>query len=132
MHPPEFLARVVTHIPDPGQVMQRYDGWYASRSRGTRRRQASDAGASRRRRWSGTERARPWNRASGPMMRSSSGHWPRSTGGTRPRRSCTGWSRKRGRRICARTCWRWGMPPWAGLTPPSTTWSGRTRPARLA
>jgi hypothetical protein len=41
--PLEFLARVVTHIPDPGQVMQRYYGWYASRTRGTRRRQASDA-----------------------------------------------------------------------------------------
>ena len=35
--PLEFLARVVTHIPDPGQVMQRYYGWYASRTRGTRR-----------------------------------------------------------------------------------------------
>ena len=33
--PLEFLARVVTHIPDPGQVMQRYYGWYASRPRGT-------------------------------------------------------------------------------------------------
>ena len=36
--PLEFLARVVTHIPNPGQVMQRYDGWYASRTRGARRR----------------------------------------------------------------------------------------------
>ena len=41
--PLEFLARLVTHIPDPGQVMQRYYGWYASRTRGTRRRQAHDA-----------------------------------------------------------------------------------------
>jgi hypothetical protein len=41
--PLEFLARLVTHIPDPGQVMQRYYGWYASRTRGARRRQASDA-----------------------------------------------------------------------------------------
>jgi hypothetical protein len=41
--PLEFLARVVTHIPDPGQVMQRYYGWYASRTRGTRRRQAEAA-----------------------------------------------------------------------------------------
>lgn len=30
----EFLARLVTHIPDPGQVMQRYYGWYAGRTRG--------------------------------------------------------------------------------------------------
>ena len=30
----EFLARLVTHIPDKGQVMQRYYGWYASRTRG--------------------------------------------------------------------------------------------------
>ena len=39
-HPLEFLARLVTHIPNPGQVMTRYYGWYASRTRGTRRRQA--------------------------------------------------------------------------------------------
>jgi hypothetical protein len=31
--PLEFLARLVTHIPEPGQVMQRYYGWYASRAR---------------------------------------------------------------------------------------------------
>ncbi len=37
--PLEFLARVVTHIPNPGQVMQRYYGWYASRTRGARRQQ---------------------------------------------------------------------------------------------
>ena len=43
MDPLEFLARLVTHIPEPGQVMQRYYGWYASRTRGARRRQASDA-----------------------------------------------------------------------------------------
>ena len=34
----EFLARLVTHIPDPGQVLTRYDGWYANRTRGIRRR----------------------------------------------------------------------------------------------
>lgn len=28
MDPLEFRARLVTHIPDPGQVMQRYHGWY--------------------------------------------------------------------------------------------------------
>lgn len=38
--PLDFLARVVTHMPNPGQVMPRYDGWYASRTRGARRRQA--------------------------------------------------------------------------------------------
>jgi hypothetical protein len=27
----EFLARVVSHIPNKGQVLQRYYGWYASR-----------------------------------------------------------------------------------------------------
>ena len=37
--PLEFLARVVTHIPNPGQVMHRYYGWYASRTRGARRQQ---------------------------------------------------------------------------------------------
>ena len=43
--PLEFLARLVTHIPDLGQVMQRYYGWYASRTRGRRRQQANDAAA---------------------------------------------------------------------------------------
>jgi len=38
--PLEFLARLLTHIPDPGQAMPRYYGWYASRTRGTRRRPA--------------------------------------------------------------------------------------------
>ncbi len=33
----EFLARVASHIPDKGQVLQRYYGWYASRTRGIRR-----------------------------------------------------------------------------------------------
>ena len=41
VNPLDFLARLVTHIPNPGQVMTRYDGWYASRTRGTRRRQAT-------------------------------------------------------------------------------------------
>ena len=36
--PLEFLARVLTHIPDKGQVTTRCYGWYASRSRGMRRR----------------------------------------------------------------------------------------------
>jgi len=40
--PLEFLARLVTHIPNPGQVMQRYYGWYASRTRGTRRRRVPE------------------------------------------------------------------------------------------
>ena len=39
--PLEFLARLLTHSPDPGQVMMRYYGWYASRARGMRRRQAA-------------------------------------------------------------------------------------------
>ncbi len=33
----EFLARVVSHIPNKGQVLQRYYGWYANRTRGIRR-----------------------------------------------------------------------------------------------
>ena len=33
----ECLARVASHIPDKGQVLQRYYGWYASRPRGMRR-----------------------------------------------------------------------------------------------
>jgi len=39
----EFLARVVSHIPNKGQVLQRYYGWYASRVRGMRRK-AAEAG----------------------------------------------------------------------------------------
>jgi len=34
----EFLARVVSHIPTKGQVLQRYYGWYANRTRAIRRR----------------------------------------------------------------------------------------------
>lgn len=32
----EFVARVVSHIPDKGQVLQRYYGYYANRTRGVR------------------------------------------------------------------------------------------------
>ena len=46
--PLEFLARIVTHIPNPGQVMQRYYGWYASRTRGARRQSGRAAGRPRR------------------------------------------------------------------------------------
>jgi len=37
VHALEFLARVVSHIPNKGQVLQRYYGWYANRTRGIRR-----------------------------------------------------------------------------------------------
>lgn len=43
--PLEFLARLLTHIPDPGQVMTRYCGWYASRTRGMHRRPAAGGAA---------------------------------------------------------------------------------------
>ena len=36
--PLEFLARVLVHIPDKGHVTTRYDGCYANRPRGMRRR----------------------------------------------------------------------------------------------
>ena len=39
----EFLARVTSHIPNKGQVLQRYYGWYSSRQRGTRRQAHGDA-----------------------------------------------------------------------------------------
>lgn len=39
--PLEFLARVVTHIPNKHQVMTRYYGWHANRSRGARHRAAA-------------------------------------------------------------------------------------------
>ncbi len=38
----EFLARITSHIPDKGQVLQRYYGWYASRTRGIRRRAGTE------------------------------------------------------------------------------------------
>lgn len=43
LDPLEFLARVVTHIPDKRQVMTRYYGWYANRPRGVRRKLAADS-----------------------------------------------------------------------------------------
>ena len=42
--PMEFLARVLVHIPEKGQVTTRYYGWYANRPRGMRR-QAEPAAA---------------------------------------------------------------------------------------
>ena len=38
----EFLARVASHIPNKGQVLQRYYGWYANRTRGIRRRAGTE------------------------------------------------------------------------------------------
>jgi hypothetical protein len=43
--PLEFLARVLVHIPDKGQVTTRYDGWYANRPRGMRGTAATAAAA---------------------------------------------------------------------------------------
>jgi hypothetical protein len=34
LDPLEFLARLVTHIPDKRQAMTRYYGWFANRPRG--------------------------------------------------------------------------------------------------
>jgi hypothetical protein len=34
---PAFITRLVAHIPDKGQVLQRYYGYYANRTRGERR-----------------------------------------------------------------------------------------------
>jgi hypothetical protein len=39
----EFLARLTSHIPDKGQVLQRYYGWYSSRQRGKRGKANGDA-----------------------------------------------------------------------------------------
>jgi hypothetical protein len=38
-----FLARVVSHIPNKGQVLQRSYGWYANRTRGSRRQAGGEA-----------------------------------------------------------------------------------------
>jgi hypothetical protein len=45
LDPLEFLARIVTHIPDKRQVLTRYYGWYANRVRGTRKKLAGEANA---------------------------------------------------------------------------------------
>jgi Putative transposase len=45
LDPRAFLARVLTHIPDKGQVTTRYYGWYANRTRGLRRQVESAAAA---------------------------------------------------------------------------------------
>jgi hypothetical protein len=42
LDPLEFLARLITHIPDKRQVMTRYYGWYANRVRGTRKKLAEN------------------------------------------------------------------------------------------
>jgi len=39
----EFLARLTSHIPDKGQVLQRYYGFYSSRQRAKRRKANGDA-----------------------------------------------------------------------------------------
>ena len=39
----EFLARLTSHIPNKGQVLQRYYGFYSSRQRGKRRKANGDA-----------------------------------------------------------------------------------------
>lgn len=36
----QFIARLVAHIPDKGQVLQRYYGYYANRTRGERQQAA--------------------------------------------------------------------------------------------
>ncbi len=41
----DFIARLVAHIPDKGQVMQRYYGHYANRTRGARRKAEEAAAA---------------------------------------------------------------------------------------
>ena len=51
----EFLGRLVTHIPDRGQVLTRSYGWYANRTRGIRRR----AGGRARGRAGGADAAPP-------------------------------------------------------------------------
>jgi hypothetical protein len=40
-----FIARLVAHIPDKGQALQRYYGYYANRTRGERRKAEAAAQA---------------------------------------------------------------------------------------
>jgi hypothetical protein len=39
----EFLARVLDHVPDPGQQLLRYWGWYSNAARGRRQRRSGAA-----------------------------------------------------------------------------------------
>jgi hypothetical protein len=41
----DFVALVAAQIPDKGQVLQRYYGYYSSRARGMRRKAAKEAGS---------------------------------------------------------------------------------------
>ncbi len=41
----EFLARVLDHVPDPGQQLLRYWGWYSNAARGRRERVEGRASA---------------------------------------------------------------------------------------
>jgi len=41
--PTAFIARLVAHIPDKGQALQRYYGYYANRTRGERRRAQAES-----------------------------------------------------------------------------------------
>ncbi len=41
----EFLARVLDHLPDPGQQLLRYWGWYSNAARGRRERQQGEPSA---------------------------------------------------------------------------------------
>jgi hypothetical protein len=43
--PLDFIALLVAHIPDKGQVMQRYYGYYSNRQRGARRKTAEASAA---------------------------------------------------------------------------------------
>jgi hypothetical protein len=110
--PLEFLARVLTHIPDKGQVTTRYYGWYANRPRGMRRRAepAVDRLASRSWRESTTDRQQralphplrvspraPAHR-SGPFGVRGGPEWERSHGVT-TRRSADRTAREAGTRV---------------------------------
>ena len=41
-----FIARLVAHVPDKGQLLQRYYGYYANRTRGKRRKASEAPGGS--------------------------------------------------------------------------------------
>ena len=76
----EFLARLTSHIPNMGQVLQRYYGWCSSRQRRMRREAAEDyeenalvtvepkpeAIRDAKRRWAATTRASAYDRADIP------------------------------------------------------------------
>jgi hypothetical protein len=45
LEPLDVIAKITQHIPEPGEHLVRYYGWYSNKSRGLRAKQARQAQA---------------------------------------------------------------------------------------